>query len=82
MRCFFQYWAARFGWWAPEVGEVYRADRKEERNPFDEKPSFHRVVVTEVDSGYLRYAYENYPHIVNSASFHGFASYYLKVKKC
>lgn len=81
MKCFFQYLAARLGWWAPKVGEVYRADKKEEHNPFDDRPSMDRVFVTAVDSGYLQYAYENYPHIINSASFRGFASYYLKVKK-
>lgn len=81
MKCFFQYWAARFGWWTPKVGEVYRADRKETHNPFNAKPSFSRVVVTAVDSGNLQYAYENYPEIVNSATFEGFASYYLRVVK-
>lgn len=81
MKTFFQYLAARFGRWAPKVGEVYRADCAEKTDPFNPKPSFNRVVVLAVKERHVQYAYENYPDIINSASFEGFASYYLKVKK-
>lgn len=80
MKTLWQYTLARFGRWAPKVGETYRPDKDEKPNPFDlDSPPF-LAKVTAVQDGFVQYQFLRGGVPVGplySADINAFAAYWL-----
>lgn len=81
MKTFFQFIAARHGFWKPQIGEVYRPDRKEPPpDPFGIRKPAPRVRVLDVRQGFVKFVYADFPEHPQSSQLTNFAAYYVRVK--